>query len=313
MQPNQNPVMNRKRSSAIILGGMLLVSTSCSTIYHGGSPELSSNFDNDITEINRITSNTSLNKILADSVITKEERDNFIIGRLVVMNINYLKFIKSLNADKLSFDSASDLLALSLNLAATAFKPADTKTVISATAAAVTGSKATIDKNYFFDKSVPALVTSMNAQRKLVLARILVSMQKPVEQYPIGAALVDLDEYYTAGSLIGAMSALQESAAKLNSEADEKLERAVRFERPATEQEKDRSKALKQFIDNDITTGNIDRIMTVLDRFEEIEVKKPYTRLNIQQALRKYRKDNLADFNKQNALFDELKKNGLIK
>ena len=68
-----------------------------------------------------------------------------------------------MTAERQLLDSAAGMLELGLNLAGTAVAAAGTKTILSAIAAGVTGSKEIVDKNYFFEKTIPALVGQMNA------------------------------------------------------------------------------------------------------------------------------------------------------
>src|SRR5690349_8825825 len=114
---------------------------------------------------------------------TAADRNRVISGRLVMINLEYLKWVRTMTADKQLLDSASDILVLSLSLASTAAGGATAKTVLSAIAAGVAGSKTAVDKYYYYEKTLPALVAAMNAERKSVLTNILVGMSKPLTEY----------------------------------------------------------------------------------------------------------------------------------
>lgn len=76
----------------------------------------------------------------------------------------------------------------------------DIKTDLAAAAAGLGGAKQTIEKDFYYEKSMDALVGTMNARRKEVLVAILRGLNTPsVEQYPFELALTRLHEYYMAG------------------------------------------------------------------------------------------------------------------
>ena len=139
-------------------------------------------------------------------------RDKIITGRLTLMNLNYNQFVAGFSVTKQTLDASTEITELGLNLATTAVGGAGPKTVLAAISAGVTGSKLALDKNFFFEKTVPVLVTSMNAQRKLALAPILIGMTNSTLVYPLPQALSDLDAYYFAGTFIGALQAIQADA-----------------------------------------------------------------------------------------------------
>ena len=83
--------------------------------------------------------------------------------------------------------------------------------------------KLAIDKNFFFEKTVPVLITTMNAQRKVALAPLALGMTSDTEVYPLAQALSDLDSYYLAGTFIGALQAIQAEAGAKDKEAEAHL------------------------------------------------------------------------------------------
>jgi hypothetical protein len=52
----------------------------------------------------------------------------------------------------------------------------------------------------------------MEGQRKIVLARIYVGLKKGVTDYTLYQALADLDDYYNAGTINGALVGLTTTA-----------------------------------------------------------------------------------------------------
>jgi hypothetical protein len=207
--------------------GIVLLGSGCSSIKHNGAPEVSFNYRDDFSKLEAsLKDDIAIDRIYANGPVTEEKRNRFIAGRMVIMNYHYLQFVRELNAGNQLVDTAGDILSLSLNIAGTAFSPVETKTVLAAVAAGVTGSKNIIDKSYYFEKTVPILVSAMNAERRKQLAAIIRKMKLGVQDYPLEEAISDLDEYYNAGTLIGAINSLQNAAVNSNRDAENSLREA---------------------------------------------------------------------------------------
>jgi hypothetical protein len=160
----------------------------------------------------------------AYSTPTKDARDRFITGRLVLMDLQYVKFIRTLTSDKQQLDSATDIMNLTLNLAGTLVGGVQAKTNLAALGAGISGSKTVIDKNYYYEKSINALVATMNAHRKEVLIKILEGLPRTLDMYPLTQAVIDLNDYYLAGTLNGALQFVQADAGKLEAKSDATIE-----------------------------------------------------------------------------------------
>jgi hypothetical protein len=182
-----------------------------------GCPRQSYNKKNQIRQLekefekpNLITQYYALTN--ATEAIKRAERDKIITGRITLINLNYNQFVARFSVRKESLDFGTEVTELGLNLATTAAGGAETKTILGAVASGVTGSKLAIDKNFFFEKTVPVLITSMNAERKTALLPIMVGIGKSTDEYPLTQALSDLDTYYFAGTFVGALQAIQADA-----------------------------------------------------------------------------------------------------
>lgn len=154
---------------------------------------------------------------------TEADRNKVVVARLVMINLQYLKWIRTMAADRQLADTAAEVLVLTLNLAATATGGAGVKTVLSAVSAGITGSQTSINKNYFYEKTLPPLIATMNAQRKEVLAQILGKMQLSLGQYPFEQAITDVDVYYQAGTFLGATLTIEREAGDKEKRADQQI------------------------------------------------------------------------------------------
>jgi hypothetical protein len=158
----------------------------------------------------------------------RKARDKIIAGRIALINLQYSRFVSQFSFNKQSIDSTAEITELGLNLATTAVGGAGTKTILGAIAAGVTGAKLAIDKNFFYEKSVPVLVSAMNAQRQTALIPILKGLKLSSAEYPLAQGLSDIDAYYFAGTFIGALQAIQADAGEKQKQA-EAVVNSVRF------------------------------------------------------------------------------------
>jgi hypothetical protein len=195
----------------IILATVVSLLAGCATMRYAGAPEPTSNLNTDIDELSRHFegSNSITNYYKNES---EKARNEFIVGRLTLMNLRYLKFIRNLTSERQLLDSATAITAMGLGLAGSMVPLALTTKILAAVSAGVAGTKEVIDKNYYFEKTIPALVAQMNAERQKALTPILEGMQKDIQQYPLGKAVVDLNNYYIAGTFAGAIQSIQADA-----------------------------------------------------------------------------------------------------
>jgi hypothetical protein len=214
---------------------MFILASGCDSAHYGGAPEPSFNVDDDLKELADHFSDRdsiedyyeNVKKAGASAGDLRKARDKFIMARLTMMNIRYIQFIRESTAERQLLDSAVDILGIGLNVAGVSFDSASTKTALAAAAAGVSGSKATIDKNFYFEETIPALVAAMNAQRKKVLAGILEGMALPdVNDYPFEQAVTDLHSYYFAGTFIGAIHVIQTDAGVKEGKESKKVDEA---------------------------------------------------------------------------------------
>lgn len=229
----------RSFPAKLLLGFVIvLLLTGCATVRNGGAPEPAFNYDQDLKDLETVFAPAAnIAKIGANP--TEAARNNFIDGRLALYNIRYVRFVRDLGVDKQHLDAATDALLLGINLSSAATAAIRAKTNLALVAAGVTGGKITIDKHFYFDKTIPALVSTMNAQRKLVLTEILKGRCMDMTDYPLTRAFDDLSSYDQAGTLIGAISIVQADAAVKEKAADENIRT---LEVPALDQSVEKKK-----------------------------------------------------------------------
>lgn len=204
---------------------LVLPTFGCAFVNHvryPGAPPPSYDVDADLKQLaEHIQPTTSVEGYYKAPSVAK--RNEVIAGRLLMIDLQYLKWLREVCAGKQHFDAATDMLAMSLSLAATAAGAEATKTVLSAIGSGVIGAKATVNEQYYYKQTIAALVSAMNAGRKGVRVRIIGGMSKGLEEYSFEQALGDLDDYYQAGTFLGASIVIQKNAGTKEEEADEKL------------------------------------------------------------------------------------------
>jgi hypothetical protein len=140
-------------------------------------------------------------------------RNKMVYGVLAEIDYVYHNYEIALFMNEGSFKVATDVLQLGLGMASTITNGARSKTVLSAVLTGVTGTSLSIDKNFFRQQTVQALISSMQAGRDRLKAIIIQRLNDPVTSYPFQAARSDLAAYFFAGTLPGALQQLNQTAA----------------------------------------------------------------------------------------------------
>lgn len=177
---------------------------------------------------------SSLTPYFSPSVITTYDsktdsekidyRDEVVHARIRAININYNSFLNRLSSESKSLTIGTDSAVLLLGGAGAVSTVSSTQAILSATSAFITGTKASFDKNAFYDSTVVALVSQMNASRKEILARIYSGLELNHKKYSLMKALIDVEDYFQAGTILGALNAVSESSGEQKAKADKKIE-----------------------------------------------------------------------------------------
>jgi hypothetical protein len=235
----------------------------CSSLRNGGAPDPAYSVDQDLASLReQFKLGASVSNFYAGRQ-DQAARNEFISSRVALANLSYMQFISALTNDKQQLDAATDMFTLGLNIAGTLVGGAQAKENLAAAAALVLGSKATIDKHYYFEKTTPALISAMNAQRKVVLVRILEGATLQIEQYSFPQALADTHEYYAAGTLTGGISAIQVTSGEKEAQADAQV-RLLQLD-PVSTEERTARREVSVAILEIINSGSLDRMKKALN------------------------------------------------
>ena len=202
-----NPFVLTLRVLKGCLASSLIAISGCGALENTGGPPPAFNVDQDIQDLEEhYASVTSIKAYYSAGPESKARRDEFIIGRLTLYNLEYIKFVRQFYLSSAQLSSIIDITNIGLGLAATLVEPAVTKGILAAVATGLTGSRLAIERNFFQERTAQVLVTQMNAQRTAALVPIERGLTQRVEQYPLALAIVDLNSYYEAGTVQGPLS-----------------------------------------------------------------------------------------------------------
>ncbi len=234
--PNDRDTRSRRRSvrtsPARHTGGLSLLTTavaaammlSACTALSGYPPE-SGDPDAELAALQTYFDPNTIPKYNAetDPAQRKRLRDEVVYGRLRAYDINYKKFVKALTGGNNLFSIGTDWLVIGLNAAGATVGGEAAKSALSASSAGVVGAKGSVDKNLFYEKTLPAIVAQMEARRMAALVPIEKGLAQSDTEYPLYKALSDLAAYDAAGSIPGAITGIVENAGSTASQAQEQL------------------------------------------------------------------------------------------
>ncbi|MCC7388456.1 MAG: hypothetical protein IT431_06770 [Phycisphaerales bacterium] len=158
----------------------------------------------------------------ADFATARRLRDMMINRIRADIRLNSGEFEDQLRHDMARWATGADVTELGLALATTVVGGEQTKTVLGAILTAVKGSRISIDKNYFREKSSEALIAMLRASRVEQDNQIVGKMSSlDVMGYPFEEAWNDLVDLYYAGTLTSALQRLSEKAGATADQARE--------------------------------------------------------------------------------------------
>lgn len=147
---------------------------------------------------------------------TEEERrllrNQIISGRMNAYESSYSDFKRRLNGDANILNLGADLSVLGLAGAAATTGSIATATALAAASAGIIGARGAINADLYFQRTLPALLAQMDANRARAKVPIVAGLRQSNAAYPLAIALVDLDALRDAGGIPTAIAGLTEQA-----------------------------------------------------------------------------------------------------
>jgi hypothetical protein len=149
-------------------------------------------------------------------------RNKIIAARMYAIDLRFSDFEEDLFRQTREAGFVATVATLGVT-AAGAVAGGGTPQVLSAIAAGITGSRAAFEREVLAERTVLAIHTAMRAQRATVAVRLRTGLQESINAYPLPLGLNDLDAYYNAGTILGALIGITEVVGAEAQRAEEKL------------------------------------------------------------------------------------------
>jgi hypothetical protein len=138
-------------------------------------------------------------------------RDYVLTSYLIAIENKYKRFVDQLQGGDRGSALGFDLLQLGLN-GATALAGVSVIEELATVSAVTAGARASIDKRLFYDRTMPAIIASMDAERASIKASIAQKRKLPADVYSLNDASDDLSRLIQAGRLDRAVARMTETA-----------------------------------------------------------------------------------------------------
>jgi hypothetical protein len=139
-------------------------------------------------------------------------RDKLVYGKMQVLEDDFQDFEQSLNSAGNYISIGGDLTALALSGAAAVTGTAATKSALAAASGGIVGAQGAINKDIYYQKTLPALIAQMQANRAKVVLEITQNLKQSDVAYPLSAAELDLQALREAGGLLSAVNDISQQA-----------------------------------------------------------------------------------------------------
>jgi len=156
-------------------------------------------------------------------------RNELVYGKMQVLEDDFLDFERSLNSAGNYVSVGSDLTVLVLSGLAATTGGAATKSALAAASAGIVGAQGVVNKDLYYQKTLPALISQMQANRERVRLRIIQNLiQQPDGAYPLNSAEIDLKRLEEAGSLVNAMNDISQQATTQKKGTEQQIQQQLR-------------------------------------------------------------------------------------
>lgn len=151
-------------------------------------------------------------------------RDDLVYGKMQVLEDDFQDLERALNGSGNAISTGSDFVVLALNgLAATTGGTA-TKSALAAASAGVVGAQGAINKDLYYQKTLPALLAQMQANREKSRLIVLQNLRHSDADYPLKLAEIDLKRLAEAECLPMAVSQIAQQAEQSKSATDKTIQ-----------------------------------------------------------------------------------------
>ena len=155
-------------------------------------------------------------------------RNKLIAARMHATDIRFSEFEEMLFRQTREAGFGATLATLGLTSAA-AFAGGTASQALSGIAAFIIGAREGFQKEVLAERTVVAIHTAMRGNRARVALRLRTGLCQSINQYPLALGLSELNDYYNAGTVLGALIGITETVGVEARKAEEGLQREIRF------------------------------------------------------------------------------------
>ena len=214
--------MNASPSRRFVLPVVLaaaLLTTGCSTIR--GFPDPPATSDKVHPDPTYLLGPDAIRRYVAESDAPRKLllRNEIIDARMAEIDRRFAEFERAIYKEGVGSGIGTDWVVLAMAAATAMVSSAATQQDLAVATTAVIGGQAAFEKRALMDKTLPALMAQMVAQRETIRASIREGEDLTVDKYTWFAAQSDLESFAFAGSLPGALLSVAEDAGKKATDA----------------------------------------------------------------------------------------------
>lgn len=148
-----------------------------------------------------------------DPATAQTIRNELIEDSLPYIDGAYVDFITDIQRGRDRINFVADVIELGTTAAVGITNGERPLQILGVALTAFRGGRRSADLNFYKDQSTPILISKMDGNRAKVRATILTREKGSVKDYPMGAAIADIVDYYNAGTLVRAFTELSKDTA----------------------------------------------------------------------------------------------------
>ncbi|MEA3063520.1 MAG: hypothetical protein QOJ94_3301 [Sphingomonadales bacterium] len=208
--------------SAIVAAA--LSTAGCATFEGAPRPVTSTMANNHLTEGEAIQK--QIDAADGDPLKQRAIRNNAVWAYVRAADDQYRQFLASINKTVKGSNFGLDLAGVLVSSAGAVANGAANE--LSAAAAALTGARGSINRELYFEKTLPAIEAAMQANRLRVKTQIATHLiNDDVARYPLQQALADLGDYELAASLNAAIQEITTTSGNAANQEQRRYENAT--------------------------------------------------------------------------------------
>jgi hypothetical protein len=159
-----------------------------------------------------------------DSEARRRYRDLIILNRMRTYDIEFDNFERGLYGQGNSLAVAGSLATITMGAVGGVAGAAVTKAALNVASSAVTGAEGAISKELYYQRTLPALISQMEANRTNAKVSILTGIKQPDSLYTLVQAYADLEILKAAGGVPLAISNVTQIASTNAQDANDALQ-----------------------------------------------------------------------------------------